>query len=54
MIDKLRRDLMRVKEDHHGAVQEGLAYKQQAHKAQVELDGARDQEKMLTEQVHTP
>lgn len=51
VIDKLRKDMMLVKEDHHGAVQEGLAYKQQAHKCQVELEGAREQEKMLTEQV---
>ena len=51
VIDKLRKELMRVKEEHHAAVQEGLAYKQQAHKSEVELDGAREQEKMLTEQV---
>ena len=53
VIDKLRKELMRVKEEHHAAVQEGLAYKQQAHKSEVELDGAREQEKMLTEQVGT-
>ena len=53
VIDKLRKELMRVKEEHHAAVQEGLAYKQQAHKSEVELDGAKEQEKMLTEQVCT-
>ena len=51
VIDKLRKDMMRVKEEHHAAVQEGLAYKQQAHKLDVELEGAKEQEKMLTEQV---
>ncbi|WAR12172.1 PMFBP-like protein [Mya arenaria] len=51
VIDKLRKDLMYVKEEQHAAVQEGLAYKQQSHKCQVELEGAREQEKMLTEQV---
>jgi len=51
VIDKLRKDVMHVKEEHHAAVQEGLAYKQQSHKYQVELEGAREQEKMLTEQV---
>ena len=51
VIDKLRKDMMHVKEEHHAAVQEGLAYKQKAHKCEVELEGAREQEKMLTEQV---
>ena len=51
LIDKLRKDLVAVKEDHHAAVQEGLAYKQRAHKVEVELDGSREQEKMLSDQV---
>ena len=51
IIDKLRKDLVKSKEEHHSAVQEGLAYKQQAHKYEVELEGAKEQEKMLTEQV---
>ena len=29
----------------------GLAYKQRAHKVEVELDGSREQEKMLSDQV---
>ena len=32
-------------------LQEGIAYKQQAHKAELELNGAREQEKMLSDQV---
>ena len=51
IIDKLRKDLVGSKEEYHSAVQEGLAYKQRAHKTEVELKGAREQEQMLTEQV---
>lgn len=51
IIDKLRKDLVNTKEELHTAVQEGLAYKQQAHKCEVELDGAREQERMLSDQV---
>jgi chromosome segregation ATPase len=51
IIDKLRKDMVKVKEEHHSTVQEGMAYKQQAHKLEVELEGAREQEKMLSEQV---
>ena len=50
-IEKLRRDLLSSKEETHGAIQEGMAYKQQASKLEVEIEGHRDQEKMLNEQV---
>ncbi|CAG5136164.1 unnamed protein product, partial [Candidula unifasciata] len=51
MIDKLRKDLMSARDEHHAAVQEGIAYKQQAHKMELELAGAKEQEKILTGQV---
>lgn len=51
LIEKLRRDLLLSKEETHAAVQEGMAYKQQAAKLEVEVDGHRDQEKMLNDQV---
>lgn len=51
MLDRLRHDLMATKEEYHGAVQEGQTYKQQAQKLQIELDGSRQQEHMLSEQV---
>ena len=50
--DKLRRDLLDSKEETHIAIQEGMSHKQQASKLDVELDGAREQERMLTDQVH--
>jgi hypothetical protein len=34
--------MVKVKEEHHSTVQEGMAYKQQAHKLEVELEGARE------------
>lgn len=51
LIDKLRKDLMAAKEEYHATVQEGIAHKQQAHKVELELTGAREQEKMLSDQV---
>ena len=51
MLGKLRKELVASKEDYHAAVQEGVAYKQQAHKAELELNGSREQEKMLSDQV---
>ena len=52
-IDKLRKDLLTSKEETHAAIQEGLAYKQEAHKMEVQLEGARQQENMLTDQVRS-
>ncbi|GFS22305.1 Golgin subfamily B member 1-like [Elysia marginata] len=51
MLDRTRKDLVTSKEECHAAVQEGLAYKQQMHKLELELHGAREQEKMLSDQV---
>lgn len=51
LIEKLRKDLLSSKEANHEAQQEGMAYKQQVHKCAVELEGLKEQEKMLTEQV---
>ena len=51
MIDKLRKDVLASKQETHNAVQEGMSYKQQASKFEVELEGAREQERMLLEQV---
>ena len=50
-IEKLRRDLLSSKEETHRAIQEGMAFKQQASKLEVEIEGHREQEKMLNEQV---
>ena len=51
LTEKLRRDLLQSKEETHTAIQEGMSYKQQAGKMECELDGARDQTKLLTDQV---
>ncbi len=51
MIDKLRKDVLGAKEDTHQAIQEGMAYKQQASKFKVELEGVKEQERMLNDQV---
>ena len=51
MIEKLRRDLLAAKEETHLAIQEGMTYKQKSSKLEVELDGSREQERMLGEQV---
>ena len=49
--EKLRRDLLQVKEETHTAIQEGMAFKQQAGKMECELEGARDHIKMYSEQL---
>ena len=51
LLEKTRRDLSATKEEFHGAVQEGQAYKQQAQKLDVELESSREQERMLSDQV---
>ena len=51
VLEKTRRDLMATKEEFQAAVQEGQAYRQQAQKLDVELEAAREQEKMLSDQV---
>ena len=51
--DKLRRDVLDAKEETHIAIQEGMSHKQQASKLEVELEGAHEQERMLTDQVHS-
>lgn len=40
-----------AKEETHSSIQEGLAYKQQASTVEVELDGLKEQERLLTSQV---
>ena len=50
-LAKLRSDLLGSKEETHASIQEGQAYKQQAGKVEVELEGVRQHEKILTEQV---
>ena len=54
VLEKTRRDLMATKEEFQAAVQEGQAYRQQAQKLDVELEAAREQEKMLSDQVQWP
>ena len=49
--EKLRRDLLQVKEETHTAIQEGMAFKQQAGKLECELEGTRDHVKMYADQV---
>lgn len=49
--EKLRADLLQSKEETHTAIQEGMAYKQQSGKLDCELEGTRDQLKLLTNQV---
>lgn len=51
LIEKLRRDLLNSKEETHQSVQEGLAYKQEAAQVGAELEGVKEQEALLTEQV---
>ena len=50
-LDRIRRDLAGSKEACHAALQDGQACRQQAQKLARELDTARDQEKMLSDQV---
>lgn len=42
---------MAAKEETHEAIQEGIAYKQTAATLECELDGLRDVERMINEQV---
>ena len=51
LIEKLRKDLLAAKEETHLAIQEGMAYKQKSSKLEVELEGSREQERMLSDQV---
>ena len=48
---KLRQDLLSAKEETHNAIQEGMVYKQQAATLNKEMEGLREQERMLTDQV---
>ena len=51
LIDKLRKDVLQSKDEMHRAVQEGVGYKELAQRREVELNGVRDQERLLNEQV---
>ena len=51
LAEKLRRDMLAVKEETHAAIQEGMAFKQQAGKLECELEGTRDHVKMYADQV---
>ena len=51
LIEKLRKDLLAAKEETHLAIQEGMSYKQKSSKLEVELEGSREQERMLNDQV---
>jgi chromosome segregation ATPase len=49
--DKLRRDVLEAKEETHAAIQEGMGFKQTASRLEVELQGSKDQERMLNDQI---
>ena len=49
--DKLRKDVLLAKEETHQAIQEGMSMKQHAAKLEVEMNGLREREHMLTDQV---
>ena len=51
LIEKLRKDLLAAKEETHLAIQKGMSYKQKSSKLEVELEGSREQERMLNDQV---
>lgn len=51
VADKLRKDLINSKEETHSAVQEGMLHKQNAGKLEVEIEGVRDRERILCDQV---